>query len=116
MADLSKNERIKAASNYLRGTLEEGLATPLTGSIVDDDTQLTKFHGLYLQDDRDLRPERRKKIMEPAFSFMARVRLPGGVCTPQQWLQMDRIATDYANRSEERRVGKECRSRWSPYH
>ena len=22
----------------------------------------------------------------------------------------------YANRSEERRVGKECRSRWSPYH
>ena len=21
-----------------------------------------------------------------------------------------------ANRSEERRVGKECRSRWSPYH
>ena len=22
----------------------------------------------------------------------------------------------YAGRSEERRVGKECRSRWSPYH
>ena len=22
----------------------------------------------------------------------------------------------YKNRSEERRVGKECRSRWSPYH
>ena len=97
MADLSKNERIKAASNYLRGTLEEGLAAPITGAIAEDDTQLTKFHGLYLQDDRDLRPERRKKIMEPAFSFMARVRLPGGVCTPQQWLQMDRIATDYAN-------------------
>ena len=97
MADLSQNERIKAASNYLRGTLEEGLAAPITGSIAEDDTQLTKFHGLYLQDDRDLRPERRKKIMEPAFSFMARVRLPGGVCTPQQWLQMDRIATDYAN-------------------
>ena len=82
MADLSKNERIKAASNYLRGTLEEGLAAPITGAIAEDDTQLTKFHGLYLQDDRDLRPERRKKIMEPAFSFMARVRLPGGVCTP----------------------------------
>src|SRR3712207_5280351 len=97
MADLSKNERIKAASNYLRGTLEEGLATPLTGSIVDDDTQLTKFHGLYLQDDRDLRPERRKKIMEPAYSFMARVRLPGGVCTPDQWLRMDRIAGELAN-------------------
>src|SRR5436305_11185126 len=25
-------------------------------------------------------------------------------------------ATDTVNRSEERRVGKECRSRWSPYH
>ena len=97
MAELSRNELLKAASAYLRGTIAEGLERPLTGSIAEDDTQLTKFHGLYLQDDRDLRPERRKKLMEPAFAFMARVRLPGGVCTPQQWLQMDRIATDYAN-------------------
>jgi sulfite reductase (NADPH) hemoprotein beta-component len=97
MAELSKNEWIKAASAYLRGTIAEGLEAPLTGSIAEDDTQLTKFHGLYLQDDRDLRPERRKKLMEPAFSFMARVRLPGGVCTPDQWLRMDRIGTDYAN-------------------
>jgi len=93
MAELSRNELLKAASAYLRGTIAEGLERPLTGSIAEDDTQLTKFHGLYLQDDRDLRPERRKKLMEPAFAFMARVRLPGGVCTPQQWLQMDRIAT-----------------------
>jgi sulfite reductase (NADPH) hemoprotein beta-component len=97
MAELSRNELLKAASAYLRGTIAEGLEAPLTGSIAEDDTQLTKFHGLYLQDDRDLRPERRKKLMEPAFAFMARVRLPGGVCTPQQWLQMDRIAGDYAN-------------------
>ena len=27
-----------------------------------------------------------------------------------------RLAEYYFNRSEERRVGKECRSRWSPYH
>ena len=26
------------------------------------------------------------------------------------------ICGEAANRSEERRVGKECRSRWSPYH
>lgn len=97
MAELSRNELLKAASTYLRGTIAEGLEAPLTGSIAEDDTQLTKFHGLYLQDDRDLRPERRKKLMEPAFSFMARVRLPGGVCTPEQWLQMDKIAGDYAN-------------------
>ena len=92
MAELSRNELLKAASAYLRGTIAEGLDASLTGSIAEDDTQLTKFHGLYLQDDRDLRPERRKKRLEPAFAFMARVRLPGGVCTPQQWLQMDRIA------------------------
>jgi sulfite reductase (NADPH) hemoprotein beta-component len=97
MPELSRNELLKAASAYLRGTIAEGLEAPLTGSIAEDDTQLTKFHGLYLQDDRDLRPERRKKLMEPAFAFMARVRLPGGVCTPQQWLQMDRIAGDHAN-------------------
>ena len=97
MTELSRNELLKAASAYLRGTIAEGLEAPLTGSIAEDDTQLTKFHGLYLQDDRDLRPERRKKLMEPAFAFMARVRLPGGVCTPQQWLQMDQIAGDYAN-------------------
>lgn len=95
--ELSRNERIKEASAYLRGTIAEGLEAPLTGSIAEEDTQLTKFHGLYLQDDRDLRPERRKKRMEAAFSFMARVRLPGGVCTPEQWLQLDRIATDFAN-------------------
>src|SRR3954471_931287 len=97
MTEPSRNELLKAASAYLRGTIAEGLERPLTGSIAGDHTQLTKFHGLYLQDDRDLRPERRKKLMEPAFAFMARVRLPGGVCTPQQWLRMDRIATDYAN-------------------
>ena len=31
-------------------------------------------------------------------------------------LQEDAVCTPEINRSEERRVGKECRSRWSPYH
>ena len=34
---------------------------------------------------------------------------PGEVCTSE-------IDFKDASRSEERRVGKECRSRWSPYH
>jgi sulfite reductase (NADPH) hemoprotein beta-component len=93
----SKNEEIKAASRFLRGGIAGGLAKSETGAIAEDDAQLTKFHGTYLQDDRDLRPERRKKRMEQAYSFMIRVRVPGGVCTPAQWLTMDRIATDYAN-------------------
>lgn len=95
----SANEGIKEKSRYLRGTIGEGLKRSETGSLVADDTQLTKFHGIYQQDDRDLRPERRRKKMEPAFSFMARVRIPGGVLTSRQWLVMDRIASDFANGS-----------------
>jgi sulfite reductase (NADPH) hemoprotein beta-component len=96
-ASPSRNEQIKEASRFLRGSIAEGLTRVETGAIAEDDAQLTKFHGTYLQDDRDLRPERRKKKLEQAYSFMIRVRVPGGVCTPAQWLAMDRIATDYAN-------------------
>ncbi len=94
---LAKNESIKEASNLLRGTIAEGLLDESTGALDADDTQLTKFHGIYQQDDRDIRRERRKAKLEPAYSFMTRVRLPGGVCTPQQWLDMDAFCTDYAN-------------------
>ena len=93
----SKNESIKDVSNYLRGTIAEGLVDTSTGALSDDDTQLTKFHGIYQQDDRDLRKERRKAKQEKAFSFMIRVRVPGGVATPNQWLEMDRIANTHAN-------------------
>jgi sulfite reductase (NADPH) hemoprotein beta-component len=94
---VSRNEGIKEASRYLRGTIADGLRQAITGAISEDDAQLTKFHGTYLQDDRDLRPERRKKKLEQAYSFMVRVRVPGGVCTPAQWLALDQVATDYAN-------------------
>jgi sulfite reductase (NADPH) hemoprotein beta-component len=94
---LHKNEGLKAASRFLRGTLAESLADPLTGDVSADDSQLTKFHGIYLQDDRDERAERRKKKLDKAYSFMIRVRVPGGVATPEQWLQMDALADRYAN-------------------
>jgi len=98
MADkLSDVERIKSESRQLRGTLTESLADPLTGAIAVDDTQLSKFHGIYQQDDRDLRSERMRAKLEPAYSFMIRARVPAGVCTPAQWLNMDRMATEYAN-------------------
>lgn len=90
-------ERIKAASRQLRGSIAEGLRDPVTNAISDDDNKLLKFHGSYLQDDRDLREERRKQKLEPAFSFMLRARLPSGVVTPTQWLVFDRLARDYAN-------------------
>jgi sulfite reductase (NADPH) hemoprotein beta-component len=93
----SANEGIKDASDYLRGTILEGLANAATGSLSKDDQQLTKFHGIYQQDDRDIRRERRQKKLEPAYSFMIRVRVPGGVSTPAQWIEMDRIAQQHAN-------------------
>jgi sulfite reductase (NADPH) hemoprotein beta-component len=98
MADeVSRNERIKEASDYLRGTLAKGLREEITGAIGEDDQQLVKFHGMYLQDDRDLRAERSRKKLEKAFAFMLRVRVCGGILSPQQWLALDRIACDYGN-------------------
>src|SRR6056297_2291224 len=90
-------ERIKAGSRHLRGTLEQSLEDRLTGAIADDDTQLSKFHGIYQQDDRDVRSERRRQRLEPAYSFMIRARVHGGVCTPGQWLAMDELARTHAN-------------------
>ena len=91
------NEDIKLASNYLRGTIAEGLADASTGALSASDGQLTKFHGTYQQDDRDLRDERRAQGLEPAYSFMIRCRLAGGVASPQQWLQMDAISDAFGN-------------------
>ena len=91
------NEEIKIQSNYLRGTIAEGLEDLTTGAIAASDQQLTKFHGTYMQDDRDLRDERKAQGLEPAYSFMIRCRLNGGVATPSQWLQMDLISTSYGN-------------------
>jgi len=94
---LTEVERIKAKSRFLRGTIAESLADPLTGALAEDDTQLSKFHGFYQQDDRDLRSERKRQRLEPAYSFMIRARIPAGVCTPAQWLSMDRITQRHAN-------------------
>jgi len=95
--ELSELERIKYESNYLRGTLVESLADPITGSLAFADTQLSKFHGMYQQADRDLEKERKRQKLEPAYSFLIRVRVPGGVVNPKQWLQMDWISEEYAN-------------------
>ncbi|WP_424765634.1 assimilatory sulfite reductase (NADPH) hemoprotein subunit [Paenibacillus sp. sgz302251] len=90
-------EDIKRRSDYLRGSLAETLDDRITGSIPEDDNRLMKHHGSYMQDDRDLRNERSKQKLEPAYQFMLRVRAAGGVVTPEQWLMMDRIAQQYAN-------------------
>ena len=94
---LSANEGIKENSDFLRGTISESLLDDSTGSIPASDAQLTKFHGTYLQDDRDKRMSLIKEKKEKAFSFMIRVRVPGGVCTPKQWIGVDDLSDKFAD-------------------
>lgn len=99
MADqnnLSSTERIKQASDNLRGTLAESLDNEVTGNLYEDDVALVRFHGMYIQDDRDRRDERAMKKLERLYSFMIRLRLPGGVLSPQQWVDLHNIAGDYS--------------------
>jgi len=97
--DSTEVETFKDQSRFLRGTLRESFADPITGSIAEADTQLIKFHGTYQQDDRDLRLSRQEKKLEPAYSFMIRVRVPGGDLTAKQWIKLDDISDSYANRT-----------------
>ncbi|MCU6711721.1 assimilatory sulfite reductase (NADPH) hemoprotein subunit [Paenibacillus sp. J5C_2022] len=92
-------EILKLESNYLRGSLVETLANRITGGMSELDNRLMKFHGSYMQDDRDVRNERQKQKLEPAYQFMLRVVTPGGVATPEQWLEIDKLAQKYGNGS-----------------
>jgi sulfite reductase (NADPH) hemoprotein beta-component len=96
---LSANEGIKAESHLLRGHIAQDLADPSTGTISEESGQLTKFHGLYAQDDRDQRLALKKAGQEKAYIFMLRLRLPGGRATPQQWLVLDALAEKFASPS-----------------
>ncbi|ARI77389.1 assimilatory sulfite reductase (NADPH) hemoprotein subunit [Halobacillus mangrovi] len=93
----SEMEKIKEDSKFLRGSLVESFADRITAGIPDEETKILKFHGSYMQDDRDVRVERKQKKLEPAYQFMLRVRLPGGVATPEQWLVMDDLANTHGN-------------------
>src|SRR5918911_1429858 len=90
--NLSSVERVKMQSDGLRGTLKESLQNEITGAISEDDQGLIKFHGMYQQDDRDRREERAAKKLERLYSFMIRLRLPGGFMTAEQWLATHDIA------------------------
>lgn len=90
-------EKLKRESRGLRGTIAESLEDDTTGGIAETDLPLLKFHGLYQQDDRDLRAERREARLEPLHSFMIRIRLPGGVATNEQWQAIDALADEVAN-------------------
>jgi sulfite reductase (NADPH) hemoprotein beta-component len=94
--NLSAVEHIKVQSKGLRGTLQESLTDEITGSVREPDHALIKFHGMYEQDDRDLRAERADKKLDKLYSFMVRLRIPGGLISPQQWVSIHHIAGEYA--------------------
>ena len=87
----SANELLKLASPTLAGTIAETLADAQLDRFSDDDTQFLKFHGIYQQDDRDLRKTGKQYMM------LIRVRVPGGVLTPAQYLELDRLSDTHAN-------------------
>ncbi|MEO0566911.1 MAG: assimilatory sulfite reductase (NADPH) hemoprotein subunit [Pseudomonadota bacterium] len=92
---LADNERMKKGSNFLRGTIAEDLKDPITGGFTPDNFQLIRFHGMYQQDDRDIRPERAKQKLEPLHNVMLRARMPGGIITPEQWLTIEKFAAEH---------------------
>src|SRR5450432_97171 len=94
--NLSHIEKVKLASDALRGTIKEGLADEITGAISEDDKALIKFHGMYIQDDRDRREERAEKKLERLYSYMIRLRLPGGLLSAAQWLATQNIAGEHS--------------------
>ena len=92
-APLADNERLKDQSHYLEGTIKNDLSDGLTGGFNGDNFQLIRFHGMYEQDDRDIRAERVEQKLEPLKNVMLRCRLPGGIIQPKQWLGIDEFAT-----------------------
>ncbi|KZN51042.1 assimilatory sulfite reductase (NADPH) hemoprotein subunit [Pseudoalteromonas luteoviolacea] len=93
-AKFADNERLKTESQHLRGTIETDLGDQLTGGFTKDNFQLIRFHGMYQQDDRDIRAERAKQKLEPLHNVMLRARMPGGIIKPEQWLAIDKFAEE----------------------
>jgi sulfite reductase (NADPH) hemoprotein beta-component len=91
---LSDNERLKTQSQHLRGTITTDLQNEITGGFTGDNFLLVRFHGMYQQDDRDIRAERAEQKLEPLHNVMLRARMPGGIIKPEQWLAIDKFASE----------------------
>lgn len=98
ISELHANEQLKANSQYLRGTISESLENAITGAVSGDDSLLMKFHGIYQQDDRDLRAGRARRKLEPNYQFMVRMRIPGGTLSKAQWQGIDQLSRRFADR------------------
>jgi sulfite reductase (NADPH) hemoprotein beta-component len=92
---LSPQEGIKTKSEGLRGSISDSLLDQHSGSVRPQDEFLVKFHGMYVQDDRDRRVERAEKKLDKLYSFMIRLRIPGGKISSQQWEAIHEISEQY---------------------
>ena len=93
---MAKAELIKESSHFLRGAVGEELSQE-TAHFSSTSAQVLKFHGMYQQEDRDSRQERKKEGQEKGYMFMLRTKVPGGRVTPAQYLAHDEIASRFAN-------------------
>ncbi|MDX2006103.1 MAG: NADPH-dependent assimilatory sulfite reductase hemoprotein subunit [Meiothermus sp.] len=93
---LSKNEHLKTASRHLRGPVDSELHNG-SDHFSEDAYQILKFHGIYQQDDRDIRKARKAQGLGPDYSYMIRVAIPGGVLTPDQYLALDALTDKLGN-------------------
>lgn len=84
-------EAVKTASRQLRGHLADELTRP-DEPFDDQSAVLLKFHGIYQQDDRDVRRQRAAQRQPLAYSCMVRAAVPGGRLQPDQWRAIDRVA------------------------
>jgi sulfite reductase (NADPH) hemoprotein beta-component len=90
--NISIFEKNKKESLGLRGTIIKEIKNELYGKINESDQNIIKFHGIYQQDDRDRRLERYKKKLDRIYSFMIRLRIPGGLLNSKQWINIYNIA------------------------
>src|SRR3989449_11659500 len=104
-----QDERLEAALAQLAGHLEDLL--PL-----DELCRRYEFGG-----DEELTLREAMRLMEELQQMdelerqMRHAQSPEDIDTIDR-AQVEKLLGEEAARSEERRVGKECRSRWSPYH
>ncbi|MGE5192549.1 MAG: NADPH-dependent assimilatory sulfite reductase hemoprotein subunit, partial [Deltaproteobacteria bacterium] len=99
---LHKNEALKSGSRQLRGTIAQELAAnhaPGQKPFAEESEQLIKFHGTYLQDDRDHRHEKNPDGTPRGkqFIFMVRTRVPGGKVSAKQFLAELDLCEKYGN-------------------
>ena len=95
---MTQAEQIKETSHFLRGGLAEELDQEVLGFSATG-AALLKFHGLYQQEDRDGRQERKKEGQAKTHQFMLRTKAPGGRVTVAQYLVHDDLASCFGNGS-----------------